>query len=303
MELVQLRYFIAAAQLQNISKAARVLNISQPALSKSIFKLEEELGARLFDRSGKKVTLNERGKLFLERAVNSIQELELAASSVKNLLISNHALYLGLFHYCEKFMSCLHEFSQQHPHVVFHLERLGIESSDVDTNAFDMLLFPKSPLFRKYRGDLVYTDPYYMAVHRSDPLAASISVCLSQLPAQRIIFIRHGNAVFDLPYQLCLSLDVNLSDAVFTNSYEIQRWLVSNGLGIGFVPQSSAGAYAVDPDIALLPVRDEELYQEILIGFRREKHLSPAGRSFSSFVREYFGISRRERSDAAEPGI
>ena len=66
MELSQIRYFIVAAQFQNLSKAAKILNITQPALSKSISKLEDEIGVHLFDRSSKKITLNESGKKFLD---------------------------------------------------------------------------------------------------------------------------------------------------------------------------------------------------------------------------------------------
>ncbi len=64
MELQQLRYFILAAETQNLSLAAKQLGISQPSLSRSITRLENDLGVKLFSRSGKKITLNERVKPF-----------------------------------------------------------------------------------------------------------------------------------------------------------------------------------------------------------------------------------------------
>ena len=290
MELIQIRYFIAAAQFQNLSHAARVLNITQPALTKSIAKLEDELGITLFDRTGKKVTLNERGERFLELSLKSVQELDDAASTIKNQLVTGPALYVGLFQHSERLMRCISEYSRSDPGASFQLEHLEITAGDIDTNRFDMLLYPKNAYFRRYKGEVVYSDPYLLAVHNTDPLAGRRTVRLGDLAAKKVIFIKHGNTLFDLPYNLCVCLGVRVRDSLFTNSYEIQRWLVSSGCGVGFLPQSSAAAYAADPGIALLAVAEEELRNEVMIGFKREKHLSTAGKSFAAFVRKYFNI-------------
>ena len=64
MELLQLKYFQMAAKMQNFSRAAEELNISQPSLSMTIAHLENELGAELFNRKGRNVVLNEAGEAF-----------------------------------------------------------------------------------------------------------------------------------------------------------------------------------------------------------------------------------------------
>ena len=66
MELSQLRYFIAVAELGNMSKAAETLFVSQPNLSTSISRLEEEVGAPLFERRRGKISLNQNGALLLK---------------------------------------------------------------------------------------------------------------------------------------------------------------------------------------------------------------------------------------------
>ena len=65
MELSQLRYFIAVAKLGNMSKAAETLFVSQPNLSTSISRLEEEVGVPLFERRRGKIALNQNGELLL----------------------------------------------------------------------------------------------------------------------------------------------------------------------------------------------------------------------------------------------
>jgi len=78
MELHQLRYFCAVAETGSFSRAAEQSHVSQPSLSQQILKLEDELGARLFDRLGRSVRPTELGKTFLPRARAVLRELEAA---------------------------------------------------------------------------------------------------------------------------------------------------------------------------------------------------------------------------------
>src|SRR5271157_1642525 len=82
MELHQLRYFCAVADTGSFSRGAEQCHVSQPTLSQQIRKLEEELGARLFDRLGRSVRLTEPGKTFLPRARAVLRELEAARGDV-----------------------------------------------------------------------------------------------------------------------------------------------------------------------------------------------------------------------------
>ena len=87
MELSHLKYFQLTAELQHITKAAEQLYISQPALSKTISKLENELGVKLFDREGKNVYLNDYGHCVLEhtnRIFSEFDEMEREISDMKN---------------------------------------------------------------------------------------------------------------------------------------------------------------------------------------------------------------------------
>lgn len=86
MELLQIKYFKVIAETENISKAAEQLYIAQPSLSQTLKRLEDELGTPLFDRTGKRITLNGAGKIFLKycnEVLTSLQNAELELNEYK----------------------------------------------------------------------------------------------------------------------------------------------------------------------------------------------------------------------------
>src|SRR3954454_11868431 len=76
MELLQLKYFQTVARIEHMTKAAEELHIAQPALSKTIARLESDLGVPLFDRHKRQITLNAFGRIFLEQVEIELTALE-----------------------------------------------------------------------------------------------------------------------------------------------------------------------------------------------------------------------------------
>ena len=84
MELRHLRYFVAVAEAENVLRAAtQKLHVSQPAVSRQIRDLEDELGAQLFERTGKSVRLTDAGFLFLKEARAVLERTDEAVRSVR----------------------------------------------------------------------------------------------------------------------------------------------------------------------------------------------------------------------------
>jgi DNA-binding transcriptional LysR family regulator len=85
MELRHLRYFVAVAEEENITKAALRLHVSQPPLSRQIRELEDELGIKLFERTAKSIEITAAGRIFLTEARGILQQVEKALQTVKAL--------------------------------------------------------------------------------------------------------------------------------------------------------------------------------------------------------------------------
>src|SRR6202007_3020265 len=96
MELRHLRYFVAVAEASNFSKAAAKLRVAQPALSRQVQALEDEIGVDLFKRSPRGVTLTAEGKLFLEEARKLMANAEESVNKVRALARGEYGeLHIG----------------------------------------------------------------------------------------------------------------------------------------------------------------------------------------------------------------
>src|SRR6476660_4411538 len=85
MQLTQLQYFLTVARLEHMSKAALELEISQSSLSKTIVRLEDDIGVPLFDRKGKSIRLNEYGQNFFQKVGKILSELQEAKEEIQEL--------------------------------------------------------------------------------------------------------------------------------------------------------------------------------------------------------------------------
>lgn len=96
MELRHLRYFIAVAEEQNVTRAAARLHVSQPPLTRQIQDLEAELGMALFERTAKTIRLTEAGRVFLREAKAALQRVDAAVTAARSTAIGkSHELHIG----------------------------------------------------------------------------------------------------------------------------------------------------------------------------------------------------------------
>jgi DNA-binding transcriptional LysR family regulator len=135
MDLKRLKYFCKVVEQGSVSRAARVLNMAQPPLSKRIRELEEELNVPLFMRDGNSMTLTKAGESFYRRACQILRQVEIAARETS--IIANHEgriLRVGLTHlYQNYFTPLLLEFYQRNPEV-------KISVSVTDSSSLESLL-------------------------------------------------------------------------------------------------------------------------------------------------------------------
>jgi DNA-binding transcriptional LysR family regulator len=126
MDLLQLSYFRVVARVEHMTKAAEELFIAQPSLSKTIRRLEKEIGVPLFDRQGRSIRLNQFGKAFLEHIERIFRELEEGQREVRDragLEQGEVSLVAASLYWLP---DLLHRFQVAHTSVHFHLSQRSL---------------------------------------------------------------------------------------------------------------------------------------------------------------------------------
>ena len=301
MTITQIRYFVVVAQVQNFSKAAETLHISQPALSKSIAKLEEEFGTSLFRRKGRNIVLSEQGKIFLTNAWMSLRRFDHMLIDMQEQT-SGTPLHLSIAAYQADsvFTRYLMEFAGQHPEVEIDITSIYSGGQEPDINQYDVMLYPDSYRYGKLHSILLREEPYLLAVPASHPLAEKGTADPADLTGQHFVFMKQSNIDVEEAYYLCSGLNLRIKALYMTDMRDQHRMIVASGTALGFVPEGSSGAYRSDPAIHVLPIAADQFKRRIMICFKRDKHLSPAGKLFQSFLTERIGTQENRREDEAE---
>ena len=294
MNLTQIRYFVTVAQVQNMTRAAELLHLSQPTLSKSISKLEEELNVPLFTRNGRKITLNEPGKRFLDAAMVMLQELYDATEEMDELASgTGNRLAIGIYGAHPLILRYLAQFSQLHPEVEysFHCSIETIEHLDIAD--FDMLVYPNIPKYGKFLGQKLCDERYLLAVPAHHPLARRAGVLPKDFLEEPLSFLRSAGQHIGPCYALCTAMNPDLTARGFVTSPEIHREMISAGMGIGFVPEGCAPSYRRDPGIHLCPITDNKFSRTMMICFKKEKYRSALGKVLQQFLIDCLGPDGR----------
>ncbi|MBQ6601888.1 MAG: LysR family transcriptional regulator [Eubacterium sp.] len=177
MEIRTLRYFLAAAREENMTRAAELLHVTQPTLSKQLKSLEDELGKKLFVRHSFSIALTEEGVLLRNRA----EDLVLMADKIEQEFLSldditGGDIYFGLAEsYQIRYLAReIREFKKLYPDLRYHITSGDTEqvTEKLDKGLLDFAVICETPDERKYNHILFPEADYFGAVIPSDSALA-----------------------------------------------------------------------------------------------------------------------------------
>lgn len=182
MELRVLRYFIEVARTQNITAAAERLHITQPTLSKQLMDLEDELGAKLFERGKRRTTLTEDGMLLFQRAKEIVALADLTESAFRSTderIAGDIAIGCGETEGMRLLVDAMKEMRAAHPGATFRLSSGNFEdiSDRLDSGLVDFGLFVGDAAVAKYDYiKLPHSDAWGLLMRADNALAERASV-------------------------------------------------------------------------------------------------------------------------------
>ncbi|MDQ7984433.1 LysR family transcriptional regulator [Pseudomonas sp. G34] len=285
MDLATLNAFIAIAELGSFSEAAIRLHLTQPAVSKRIASLEQQLRVRLFDRLGREVSLTEAGRALLPRAYQILNVLEDTRRALTNLngeitgrltLATSH--HIGL----HRLPPLLRAFTRAHPQVALDIQFLDSEVAydEVFHGRAELAVITLAPDTRDpVRAVPVWNDPLDFVTAPEHPLAQGTGVTLADVALHPAVFPGGNTFTHHIVQRLFEAEDLTPNIAMSTNYLETIKMMVSIGLAWSVLPRTM-----LDEQVFRLPLPGIQLSRQLGYIVHTERTLSNAARAFMQLL-------------------
>lgn len=291
MEFDQLRLFVDLVRLGSFTKVAELNSLTQPAVSLSIQKLEEELGARLLERTTRKVLVTDEGRILLGYA----QEILEASEEVKAVLLERHERVMGSLRLATvtsvgvyELPAILKEFICRYPQVNIHIE---YKSTDQVTR---MVLDGESDLGLVVYGESgpgltaeqFYEDELVVVCNAEHPFAGRESLRLRDLNGQSFVAFESDMATRKAIDAVMRLHDVRVHTRMQCDNIDILKKMVEVGLGIAMAPLLSVREESRSGVLKVLHVTDHVVMRPLSIIRRAGKALPRSHQAFLDLVKQ-----------------
>ncbi len=288
MELQQLRYFCAIADTGNFSRAAQQIHVSQPSLSQQIGKLEDELGARLFDRLGRTVRLTEVGRGFLPRARAILRDLEAARSDVVERKASISGIVsVGVIptiapYYLPPVLATFsRKFPQARVTVSEEITPLLLERLRVGSVGLAIVALPLQVRGHEFETFPLISEKLHAVLPKGHALASRRAILLKELHAEPFLLLRDGHCFRETAVAACKRARVNPQVIFESGQFSSILSMVSAGLGVSIVP---AMALEKRPGCRFVALADERAARTIGVVTLKGSSLTRVVKAFLAHV-------------------
>jgi len=294
VEWQQLTYFRTIAKTQHLGRAASELGVSQPALSRTIARLETEFGIPLFDRKGRSILLNRYGRALLTRVERALQELEDAHKELTDIFNQESGTvslaFLATFG-TWLVPDLMRAFQTNHPKMNFRLLQGPAPTLLSLLMSGDVDLCLSSPMFEdpQVEWEPIGEEELFVLVPETHPLARKRSVKLKDVADEAFISLKPGYGLRRVTDELCTQ--AGFKPRINFEGEEVATlWgLVGAGLGIAIGPRIPVSAPGTP---AAIKISEPRCSRTIGLAWVKKRYLSFASRSFLEFIRARFKRSR-----------
>jgi DNA-binding transcriptional LysR family regulator len=284
MDFDQLETFLEVARHTSFSRAAEKRFRTQPAISSQIRALEEEIGARLFDRSGGKVALTGAGKVFQQYAEHTLDARKTMLTTVAEMeRVPRGEIVVGANE-----GTCLHilpyvfaDFKKQYPDVSVNIKRSDyarILESIIDNSVdFGVISLPVTD--NRLTVVLIHRDELILIAPPQHPLGKMKSATVADASKFPLIVPKAGHTR-DAIEQLFHERRLKPNFSMELDSSELLKRFVAADVGIGYISRSNVEDDVRAKVLAAIPIADAQVRRDLALVFRKDKALSRAALAF-----------------------
>jgi DNA-binding transcriptional LysR family regulator len=309
LELAQLEAFLQVAHHRSFSRAAEALFLTQPSVTARIQSLERELGERIFERTGRSVTLTDAGIAFMphaQRALTAVQEGIDALEAVRHGDVGSIRIGASSTIATYVLPATLKRFRESRPRVHIHLstgatEEIidGLLAGEIHVAITRLTQHPEIESLHLYNDDLaLVTAPNH-------PFANRESISVAEAGKQSFLFFERSSSYHGLIYSLFLRAGVVPESVMELDSMEATKHMVEAGLGIAILPVVTVGREIATGTLRQVPISDMEqpAQREIGVHVLRNRAVgSPPLRDFLRLLTAEYGVANPfDRPRPVEP--
>jgi DNA-binding transcriptional LysR family regulator len=290
MDINQLEVLVTVAREKSFSRAAEVLDRTQPAVSQAIRRLETEVGEQLFDRSSKDGTLTFAGEVLLDYARQMLNLRHTAQNALAEMreLHSGKVTISANEHTVFALLPVISEFRKRHPLIKIEVRR-GVASripKEITAREVELGVISFKPSDESVKSVPMFADELQLIVSPQHRLASKTAVSVTELGGE--IFVAH-NAQSPYRQRVIETFEKNktpLNILVELPSLEAIKRLVEAGVGVALVPKLSAKAEVAYGRLVGLTVKEMRLVRKLNIIYRKNSALSHAAQAFIDIAKE-----------------
>ena len=287
MNLQQLQYFKVISQTKNFTTASNILSITQPALSKAISKLEEELDVQLFEREGRNIKITKYGEVFLKYAESALNDIEKGIEKIHDMKTNNDNIISIASTYCigATFIPFLiSNFINSHIQTRFNFNNQSTEEifKDLKYERVELGFFDSIEKIDKYseiETILVKKEEYVLIVPKNHHLANREEVELKELKDEYFIAYNDRNNEKKISYSELIGYTPKI--AVEPTEATMLASLVAAGAGIAIIlntPMINTNK------LSIIKIKDYIGRKNIYMGWNRNSYYSKTIEEFKKYV-------------------
>ena len=286
MDISALQAFIAVARHESFSKASEQLFVTQPAISKRVASLEDELGTRLFNRIARKISLTEAGKQLLPKAqdlVHQAEDMQRYASNLTEDISGNLSVAIAHHIGLHRMPPMLKEFNLRHPKVTLDIRFedsdqafTAVEHGDIE---FAVITLPKT-LPDKLTKETVWLDELDIMVSKDHVLAGQAALTLAMLSEYPCVLTSPDTETHQVIRREFQAQGLSINVQMQTNNLEILKMLTVAGLGWSLLPKTMSDKSLKTLNVGL------ELSRELGLVIHRKRSLSNAALALKSLIQQ-----------------
>jgi len=289
MEFHQLRYVCAIAETGSFSRAAEHCHVAQPSLSQQVLKLEQDLGAKLFDRLGRSVRLTEAGRAFLPHARSILHQMEAARTGVEDKRTDvRGGVTVGVIPTIAPYLmpSYTAAFAKKYPEARLRIieETTPVLVDSLRNLSIDLAILALPLRHKEFDIFPIRTEKLFAVLPKDHPHAAAKSLTVKDLRGESFVMLRDGHCFRGLSISVCTRSRVTPRIAFESDQFSSLLGMVAAGVGVTLVPEM-----AVDRNVGCryVPLSDARATRTIVAAVLH-------GRSFNRVQQAFLsGIKRR----------